>query len=134
MQHYKNFIDGKWIESESKEKIKVDDPSTGKVIGEISCAKKTEVDLAVNAAKKSYNSRILVDMPILARAKLMRKIAEETRKVAKEDWVAYLDCDDYWYPQKLKEQIKFINDDVGLIYSGVDEIDEKGKLIFRGLT
>ncbi len=84
MQHYKNFIDGKWIESESKEKIKVDDPSTGKIIGEISCAKKTEVDLAVNAAKKSYNSRILVDMPILARAKLMRKIAEETRKVAKE--------------------------------------------------
>ena len=45
MQHYKNFIDGKWIESESKEKIKVDDPSTGKVIGEISCAKKTEVCL-----------------------------------------------------------------------------------------
>ena len=84
MQHYKNFIDGKWIDSESKETIKVDDPATGKVIGEISCAKKTEVDLAINAARKSYNSRILVDMPLLARAKLMRKIADETRKVAKE--------------------------------------------------
>ena len=84
MQHYKNFIDGKWIDSESKETIKVDDPATGKVIGEISCAKKTEVDLAINAARKSYNSRILVDMPLLSRAKLMRKIADETRKVAKE--------------------------------------------------
>ena len=41
MQHYKNFIDGKWVDSESKETIKVDDPATGKVIGEISCAKKT---------------------------------------------------------------------------------------------
>ena len=53
MKHYKNFIDGKWIDSESKETIKVDDPATGKVIGEISCAKKTEVDLAINAARKS---------------------------------------------------------------------------------
>ena len=58
---------------------------------------------------------------------------ELARKVAKEDWVAYLDCDDYWYPQKLKDQIRFINDDVGLIYSGVDEIDEKGKLIQKRL-
>ena len=73
MEKYKNFINNRWIDSESKETIKVDDPATGKVIGEISCAKKTEVDLAINAARKSYNSRILFDMPLLARAKLMRK-------------------------------------------------------------
>ena len=84
MEQYKNFIDGKWIESESKETIKVDDPANGKIIGEISCAKKTEVDLAVDAARRSFESRILVDMPLLARAKLMRKIADETRKIAKE--------------------------------------------------
>ena len=84
MEKYKNFINNKWIESESKETIKVDDPSNGKIIGEISCAKKNEVDLAVEAAKNSYNSRVLVDMPLLSRAKLMRKIAEETRKVSKE--------------------------------------------------
>ena len=46
MKLYKNYIDGKWIESESKEIIQVDDPATGKIIGEISCAKKNEVDLA----------------------------------------------------------------------------------------
>ena len=51
---------------------------------EIACAKKEDIDIAVAAAKKSFNSRILVDMPILDRAKLMRRIAEETRKVAKE--------------------------------------------------
>ena len=34
MQLYKNFIDGKWIESEKKETIKVDDPATGKIIGD----------------------------------------------------------------------------------------------------
>ena len=84
MQKYMNFIDGKWIESQSKETIKVDNPATGKIIGEISCAKKDDVDLAINAAKKSFESRVLVDMPLLARAKLMRRIADETRKVAKE--------------------------------------------------
>ena len=84
MEQYKNFIDGKWIESESKETIKVEDPANGKVIGEISCAKKNEVDLAVDAARRSFESRVLVDMPLLARAKLMRRIADETRKIAKE--------------------------------------------------
>ncbi len=84
MKQYKNFIDGKWIESESKETIKIDDPANGKIIGEISCAKKNEVDLAVEAARRSFESRVLVDMPLLARAKLMRRIADETRKIAKE--------------------------------------------------
>ena len=84
MEKYKNFINNRWIDSESKETIKVEDPSTTKIIGEISCANKPEIDLAVSAAKESFNSRILVDMPLLDRAKLMRKIADETRKVAKE--------------------------------------------------
>ena len=84
MKLYKNYIDGKWLESETKEIIQVDDPATGKVIGEISCAKKNEVDLAVSVAKAAFKSRVLVDMPILQRAKLMRRIADETRKIADE--------------------------------------------------
>jgi aldehyde dehydrogenase (NAD+)/betaine-aldehyde dehydrogenase len=84
MKLYKNYIDGKWLETESKEVIQVDDPATGKIIGEISCAKKNEVDLAVSAAKTAFNSRVLVDMPLLQRVKLMHRIAEETRKIADE--------------------------------------------------
>ena len=84
MEKYKNFINNSWIDSESNETIKVEDPATAKIIGEIACAKKTEVDLAVNSAKESYHSRILIDMPLLERAKLMHKIADETRKIAKE--------------------------------------------------
>ena len=84
MKLYKNYIDGKWLESESKDIIQVDDPATGKIIGEISCAKKNEVDLAVSAAKAAFNSRVLVDMPLLERAKLMHLIADETRKIANE--------------------------------------------------
>ena len=84
MKSYQNYINGKWMDSLSSEKIQVEDPATTNVIGEIACAKNEDVDLAVDAAKKSFDSRILVDMPILERAKLMRRIAEETRKIAKE--------------------------------------------------
>ncbi len=84
MKLYKNYIDGKWLESESKDIIQVDDPATGKIIGEISCAKKSEVDFAVSSAKTAFNSRLLVDMPLLERAKLMHRIADETRKIADE--------------------------------------------------
>ena len=67
MEKYKNFINNSWVNTETKETIKVEDPATAKIIGEIACAKKTEVDLAVNAAKESFNSRILIDMPYLSR-------------------------------------------------------------------
>ena len=91
MKLYKNYIDGKWLESESKDIIQVDDPATGKIIGEISCAKKNEVDLAVSASKAAFNSRILVDMPLLERAKLMHRIRSEERRVGKE-------CRSRWSP------------------------------------
>ena len=84
MKTYQNYIDGKWMDSLSNDKIEVEDPATTKLIGEIACAKNADVDLAVEAAKKSFEKRSLVDMPILERAKLMRKIADETRKIAKE--------------------------------------------------
>ena len=35
MKLYKNYIDGKWLESETKEIIQVDDPATGKVTIEV---------------------------------------------------------------------------------------------------
>ena len=84
MEKYNNFINGKWMDSLSKDKIQVEDPATTNIIGEIACAKNDDIDLAVNAAKKSFENRVLVDMPILDRSKLMRRIAEETRKLSKE--------------------------------------------------
>ena len=35
MKLYKNYIDGKWLESESKELIQVNDPTKGKIIRKI---------------------------------------------------------------------------------------------------
>jgi len=84
MKKYQSYIDGKWIDSSSGKTIPVDDPATGKVIAEVACSTNADVDMAVDAAKKSFNQRILVDMHPMERAKLMRKIAVELRKIAKE--------------------------------------------------
>tara|TARA_Y100000590_G_scaffold466147_1_gene640597 strand:- start:202 stop:1638 length:1437 start_codon:yes stop_codon:yes gene_type:complete len=84
MKKYQHYIDGSWQDSISKDFIEVLNPSTGEVIGEIACAKKADVDSAVIAAKKSFDNKVLVDMPLAERARLMRRIAEEIRKVADE--------------------------------------------------
>ena len=42
MKSYQNYINGKWMDSLSKEKIQVEDPATTNVIGEIACAKNEE--------------------------------------------------------------------------------------------
>ena len=84
MNKYQSYINGKWVSSLSGETIIVDNPATEEVIGEVACANNEDVDMAVEAAKVSFNKRLLVDMHPMERAKLMRKIAEELRKVAKE--------------------------------------------------
>lgn len=57
----------------------------------------------------------------------------EARKLARQlvdtQWFCYLDADDYWYSSKLREQAPFLNAQVGLIYSSVEERTSSGKLI-----
>ena len=84
MNKYQNYINGKWVDSSSKETLQVEDPSNTKIIGEVALAKNEEVDLAVDAAKKAFEKRILADMPLIERSRLMRKIADELKKVANE--------------------------------------------------
>jgi len=84
MKKYQHYINGEWIDSTGNEIITVVNPATEEVIGEISAANKNDIDLAVAAAKVAYESRVLVDMNPMERAKLMRSIADELRKVSKD--------------------------------------------------
>ena len=84
MKKYQHYINGEWIDSAGNELIAVVNPATEEVIGEISAANKDDIGQAVAAAKTAYDSRVLVDMNPMERAKLMRSIADELRKVSKD--------------------------------------------------
>ena len=84
MKKYQHYINGEWIGSTGNEIIAVVNPATEEIIGEISAANKDDIDLAVEAAKSAYESRVLVDMNPMERAKLMRGIADELRKISKD--------------------------------------------------
>jgi len=51
--------------------------------------------------------------------------------ISKGDWIAILDHDDTWSPDKLERQIKLIEDDtsLGLVYSNADIINKDGYII-----
>ena len=84
MKRYQHYINGEWLDASDEEIIPVLNPANEELIGEITCGKEADINHAVDAAKKAYNSRILVDMNPMERAKLMRRIAEELRKISKE--------------------------------------------------
>ena len=44
---------------------------------------------------------------------------------AKGEWIAFLDSDDWWMPNKLKRCVEYINDDVDLIYHGLKNKKDK---------
>ena len=58
----RNFIGGKFVDSISKSNIPVINPANQNVVGHIDEALDDEIDLALLAAKNSFNQRILQDM------------------------------------------------------------------------
>lgn len=55
-------------------------------------------------------------------------------KVAKGEYIAFLDSDDLWFPQKLEKQVEILdkNQDISVVYSNIIKIDENNKIIGRG--
>ena len=49
-------------------------------------------------------------------------------KQAKGKYIAFLDCDDYWLPQKLERQVEIFESDknIGLVYSNVEILERSG--------
>jgi malonate-semialdehyde dehydrogenase (acetylating)/methylmalonate-semialdehyde dehydrogenase len=54
MKVVRNYVNGEWIESESKDLLDITNPSTGEVISRVPLSTRGEVDGAVEAAKQAF--------------------------------------------------------------------------------
>jgi acyl-CoA reductase-like NAD-dependent aldehyde dehydrogenase len=78
------FIDGEWCEADAKGRRDVVDPSTGKVITTVAEADATDVDAAVTAARKAFDTGPWASTPGRERARVLHRVADLIRQRADE--------------------------------------------------
>ena len=70
------YIDGKWVDSKSGKTFEVEDPATGKQIATCAAGDSTDIDLAVKAARKAFDSGKWTSIPTNERGKIIWKIGD----------------------------------------------------------
>ncbi|WP_428674574.1 aldehyde dehydrogenase family protein [Roseibium sp.] len=90
--YWQNFIDGTWVDGADGSRITVTDPATGEPVSEVARAMPADVDRAVAAARKRFESRTLQDMRPNVRGDLMLEVADQLEHLADE--IATLECFD----------------------------------------
>jgi glycosyltransferase involved in cell wall biosynthesis len=48
-------------------------------------------------------------------------------------WLAFLDQDDIWLPERLQASIPFLTEDIDLVYTDADTMDENGEILVQGI-
>ena len=91
-KYWRNFIDGEWVDASDGRRIAVDDPATGEIIAEVARGTAGDIDRAVQAARRAFESRVLQQMTPAARGELMFEIARQLEPLADE--IAYLEMRD----------------------------------------
>ncbi len=72
----KMLIDGKWVGSVSGRTFETINPATGKVIANVAEGEKADIDLAVRAARKAFDSGPWRKMNARQRGRLINKLAD----------------------------------------------------------
>ena len=78
------YIDGKWIDSKSGKTFEVEDPATGKQIATCAAGDSSDIDLAVKAARKAFDSGKWTAIPANERGKIIWKIGDLIDKHTEE--------------------------------------------------
>ncbi len=84
VQDKKMLIDGKWVDSVSGKTFETINPSTGDVICRVAEGDKEDVDRAVKAARKAFESKACRTMSAAQRGRLLYKLADLIEANAKE--------------------------------------------------
>ena len=80
----KLYIAGKWVDPNSGKSFDVEDPATGKKIASCSAGNSKDIDLAVKAARKAFDSGAWTDMSNSEKGKIIWKIGDLIDKHGEE--------------------------------------------------
>jgi len=69
------FIDGQWQEPDSKDRFDVINPATGEKIGHVPAGNPTDIDRAVEAARKAFYETDWASRPVEERAEMCERLA-----------------------------------------------------------
>jgi phenylacetaldehyde dehydrogenase len=83
-RRHKLLIDGKWVEARSGKTFAVEDPATEEKITEVAQGDKSDVDLAVAAARRAFDSGPWSRLSPAARSRLVWRLGELIEKHADE--------------------------------------------------
>jgi len=92
------LIDGKWVPAESGKTFETYNPATGEVLAKVSEGSKADIDKAVKAARKAYETGPWRKMSASERARLLYKLADAIEARAEE--IAQLETLDNGKPIK----------------------------------
>ncbi len=86
----KNYMDGKWIESQAKEFLDVENPSTGNFIGKVPLSTVDEVNHSINSARTAFPGWSNTPVPrrtdyLYEMLNLMRQHGEKVVRVLTEE-------------------------------------------------
>ena len=114
MKKIKNYINGEFLESSTKNKIDNINPATGKIISTFPRSNHNDIALAVNVAKKSFLS--WKNLSTKERAGYLIKLGEEIKKNANE--LAAAETIDTGKPIQLSKKMDISRSSKNLIYFG----------------
>ena len=78
------LIGGKWVDAKSGKTFDVENPATGDIVAQVADGRKEDIDEAVKAARKAFESGPWKDMSASERGKLVWKIGDLILKYADE--------------------------------------------------
>ncbi len=89
IMEYQMFIDGQWIPGASGEKMNVINPGNGEVVATVPRGNATDVDLALQSARRTFESGVWRNKSIKERAEILTNAAIII--LAQKDRLAYLE-------------------------------------------